>query len=76
MVYKEILRLVPTMQSISLAKSNLKTMNKPKHDSSGKGIRANRGRAGCEETKLVGQGVKNIFGIELIKLQSNLIGKL
>jgi len=73
MSYKNILNLVPTMQSISLVKENI---NKPKKDGSGKGVRANKGRAGCKETKLVGQGVKNIFGIELIKLQSNLIGRI
>jgi len=30
--------------------------NKPKRDGSGRGVRANRGRGGCKETKLKGQG--------------------
>lgn len=29
---------------------------KPKQDGSGRGVRANRGRGGCSETKSVGQG--------------------
>ena len=33
------------------------TKNKPKQDGSGKGIRANRGRGGCLETK----GTKKIW---------------
>jgi len=32
------------------------TKGKPKQDGSGKGIRANRGRGGCTETKLEGLG--------------------
>jgi len=32
------------------------TKNKPKHDSSGRGVRANRGRGGCKKTKKTGQG--------------------
>lgn len=51
MTYKELLKIVPTLQSASLLKEN--TKKKP---------------------KLVKQGIKNIFGIELIKLESNLIG--
>ena len=29
---------------------------KPKHDGSGKGTRANRGRGGCEKTRKTGRG--------------------
>jgi len=32
------------------------TKNKPKKDGSGRGIRANRGRGGCDITKEEGQG--------------------
>jgi len=32
------------------------TKNKPKHDGSGRGVRANRGRGGCKKTKPRGQG--------------------
>lgn len=35
------------------------TKNKPKKDGSGKGIRANRGRSGCSETKSSGQGKRS-----------------
>jgi len=28
----------------------------PKHDGSGKGIRANKGRGGCTNTRRIGQG--------------------
>lgn len=28
----------------------------PKHDSSGKGVRANRGRGGCKTTRSTGRG--------------------
>ncbi len=31
---------------------------KPKKDSSGRGVRANKGRGGCKTTKKVGQGRK------------------
>jgi len=30
--------------------------NRPKHDGSGRGVRANRGRSGCKKTKKTGQG--------------------
>ena len=29
---------------------------KPKQDGAGRGVRANRGRGGCKETKTVGKG--------------------
>jgi len=32
------------------------TKNKPKKDGSGRGVRANRGRGGCTQTKTEGQG--------------------
>jgi len=66
---KAILNLIPLMRSTALLKENI-----PKLDSSGKGIRANKGRAGCKKTKLVGQGVRNIVGINLIKLEADIIG--
>jgi len=30
--------------------------NKPRRDGSGKGVRLNKGRSGCKETKKIGQG--------------------
>jgi len=73
MSYKNIAKLIPTIQSINLVNENLKTMKKPKKDGSGKGIRANRGRSGCKDTELIGLGMKNIIGIELIKAQAGLV---
>ena len=73
MSYKNIAKLIPTIQSINLVNENLKTMKKPKKDSSGKGIRANKGRSGCKDTELIGLGMKNIIGIELIKAQAGLV---
>lgn len=70
---KAILNLIPTLQSTALLGENI---NIPKRDGSGKGIRTNRGRSGCKETNLIGQGIKNIIGITLIKEQANLIGSL
>jgi len=32
------------------------TKGKPRHDGSGKGTRANRGRGGCKTTKKTGKG--------------------
>jgi len=74
MNYKNIARLIPTIQSASLLKENLKGI--PKKDGSGKGERLNKGRGGCEFNKVVGLGMKNMIGIELIKTESNLIESL
>jgi len=76
MPYKNILRLIPTIQAAQLAKANVDVAKSPKLDGSGKGIRANKGRAGCSTTEMVGLGMKNIVGIEVIKLESGLIGGL
>lgn len=65
MTYKDILKVIPTIQAASLVSRNI-----PKRDGSGKGKRLNKGR-GCN--KLIGQGMENIVGIELIKSQSDLI---
>ena len=60
MTYKDILKLVPTLQAASLAKHNadvaMKKSKKP--------------------GDMVGLGVTNIVGIEMIKLESGLIGAL
>ena len=56
----EILKLVPTMQSLSLLESNMKfakKMKKPKKTKNG----------------FVKQGMTNIVGVEMIKLQSGII---
>jgi len=76
MSYKNIIGLVPTMQSINLVSENISTLKKPKKDGSGQGIRANRGRGGCSTTELVGLGMKNIVGTNLIKIESGLIAGL
>jgi len=76
MPYKNILRLIPTIQAAQLASENVKAIKVPKKDASGKGMRANRGKAGCSSTEMVGLGMKNIVGIEVIKLESGLIAGL
>lgn len=60
MIYKDILKIVPTLQAASLAKHNVDVaMKKDK-----------------KPGDIVGLGVTNIVGIEMIKLESNLIGAL
>jgi len=54
---KEILRLVPTIQSIQLAGENLK-LAKKKNKKSGDFVKT---------------GMKNIIGIQLIKEEANII---
>ena len=76
MSYKAIANMIPTMQSLALVSENIKTVKMPKKDGSGKGIRANRGRSGCSETELIGLGMKNIVGTNMIKLNANLISTL
>jgi len=76
MSYKAIANMIPTMQSLALVSENIKTSKIPKKDGSGKGIRANRGRSGCSETELIGLGMKNIVGTNMIKLNAGLIGGL
>ena len=76
MTLKNIANLIPTVQAASLLNENLKAAKTPKKDGSGKGIRANRGRMGCDTTELIGLGTKNIIGISLIKAESDLIAGL
>ncbi len=76
MSYTAILKMIPTMQSLALVSENIKTAKIPKKDGSGKGIRANKGRAGCSETELIGLGMKNIVGTSMIKINAGLIGGL
>jgi len=40
------------------AKGELMAKGKPKHDGSGRGVRANRGRGGCKSTQTTGKGRK------------------
>jgi hypothetical protein len=54
---KEILRLIPTIQSAQLAGENMKMMKKKKKKSG----------------DFVGMGIKNIVGVSLIKEQANII---
>ena len=45
-----------------MKKENTKFLKgKPKQDGSGKGIRANKGRGGCEITKDIGRNTKNLL---------------
>lgn len=60
MAYKAIMGLVPTLHATSLVGENLKVVKKKK----------------VETGDLMKLGVKNIVGIELIKLESGLIGGL
>jgi len=76
MTYKNILKIIPTLQALQLNSENVKAIKVPKKDGSGKGIRANKGRAGCSSKELVGLGMKNIVGIEVIKLESDLLAGL
>lgn len=57
---KEILKLVPTIQSVQLANENLKLVNKKKKTSN----------------DFMKMGVKNIFSTSLIKAEADLIGEL
>lgn len=57
MNYKNILKTVPIIQSAALASENAKLLSKKK----------------VKSKDLVKSGVKNIVGIELIKLEAGLI---
>jgi hypothetical protein len=78
MALKTIANLIPTMSAVALASDNINTVKKgtPLRDGSGKGKRLNKGRGGCEFPRVVGQGMRNIVGISLIKTQSDLISEL
>ena len=60
MTTKSILGLIPTIQAAALAGENVRVAKKKKVDTK----------------DLVGLGVKNIVGIEVIKLESSLIAGL
>ncbi len=60
MVSKQILNLIPTVQAAALVGENLRVAKKKKVDSK----------------DFIGLGVKNIVGIEVIKLESGLIAGL
>jgi len=73
MTYKSIMNIIPTVQAASLATALSKI---PKKDGSGKGVRANRGRSGCDTTEMIGLGTKGIVGTSLIKVNADLIAGL
>jgi len=60
MVSKQILNLIPTVQAAALVGENVRVAKKKKVDSK----------------DFIGLGVKNIVGIEVIKLESGLIAGL
>ncbi len=60
MTAKAIASLIPTIQAAALVGENVKVAKKKKVDSK----------------DLIGLGVKNIVGIEIIKLESSLIAGL
>ena len=60
MIIKSIMGLIPTIQAAALVGENVKVARKKEVDSK----------------DLIGLGVKNIVGIEIIKLESRLIGGL
>ena len=61
MSVKDIAGLIPTMSSVALVSDNLKTVSKKKP---------------LKTKDMVNMGVKNIVGVEMIKLQSQLVGGL
>lgn len=60
MSYKEIAKLIPTIQAASLISENLKEVKKKKQSTK----------------SMIGLGMKNIVGISLIKVNADLIGDL
>ncbi len=60
MAIKQILNLIPTLQATALLSENVRVAKKKK----------------VSTKDLVGLGVKGIVGIEFIKLEAGLIGKL
>jgi len=60
MSYKNIMNLIPTIQSASLVGHNLKTLDKKK----------------MKTKDIVNLGVTNIVGVSLIKAEADLIGDL
>lgn len=60
MTLKDIANLIPTANSLALVSHNLKVAKKKKKNSK----------------DLVGLGVTNIIGVDLIKIQADIIGGL
>jgi hypothetical protein len=60
MAYKEIMKLIPTLQATALVGQNIKTIKKKKSTTK----------------DIMDLGVTNIVGTSLIKTQANLIGSL
>lgn len=60
MSYKDILKVVPTLQAASLVKHNLEATQKKK----------------LKTNDMVNLGVTNIVGTNLIKIESDFIGRL
>jgi len=60
MSYKDIAKLIPTLQASALAGENLKVVKKKK----------------IKTKDMIGMGTKNIVGISLIKINADLIGDL
>lgn len=60
MITKQIMNLIPTIQATALLGENVKAVKKKK----------------VKTKEIVGLGLKNIVGIELIKLESGLISTI
>lgn len=60
MSYKEIMKIIPTIQSASLVKHNLKALDKKK----------------TKTKDIVDLGVKNVVGTSMIKINADLISTL
>lgn len=60
MSYKDIAKIIPTMQSLALLKENTKQLKKKK----------------TKTKDIASLGVKNIFGTSMLKLNADLIGGL
>ena len=60
MTTKQIMSLIPTIQAAALASENVKVAKKKE----------------VKSKDLIGLGVKNVVGIEFIKLESSLIAGL
>ncbi len=60
MAITQIMNLIPTIQAVALVNENVKTVKKKK----------------IKSKSLVKLGIKNIVGIEFIKLESSLIARI
>ena len=60
MSYKNIMKIIPSLQAVALAKENIRTVKKKK----------------IKTEDMIDMGAKNIIGTNLIKINADLIGGL